>query len=106
MSYQSIRIEEHNNIIFLTINRPKALNALNADVMKDLDHFFGNDLPKRDGVKGVVISGEGDRSFVAGADISEFIGLSEEEGKALSSFGQDVFFKIENSTVPVVAVIN
>lgn len=106
MSYQSIRIEEQSNIIFLTINRPKALNALNADVMKDLDEFFGNDLPKRDAVKGVVISGEGDRSFVAGADISEFIGLSEEEGKALSSFGQDVFFKIEKSTVPVVAVIN
>lgn len=106
MKYQNLLIESNEGIILLSINRPKALNALNQEVMKELNTFFTEDLGSREGVRGVIITGSGDRSFVAGADISEFLGLSEQEGENLSKFGQEVFFKIESSPVPVIAVIN
>jgi enoyl-CoA hydratase len=106
MDYQNLLIETENGIITLTINRPKALNALNAEVMKELDHFFSSDLPKRAGVIGVIITGSGGRAFVAGADITEFLKISGEKGQQISKFGQDVFFRIERSKVPVVAVVN
>jgi enoyl-CoA hydratase len=106
MEYKNLLIETEDHIILLTINRPRALNALNGEVMKELDHFFGEKLPALTEVKGVVVTGSGDRSFIAGADVTEFLGLSAAQGAEISKFGQSVFFKIEGSAVPVVAVIN
>jgi enoyl-CoA hydratase len=106
MEYQNLLIDLQEGIATLTINRPKALNALNRDVMRELDHFFSQGFQALEGLVGVILTGSGDRSFVAGADISEFLGLSEKEGEELSRYGQDVFFKIEHCPVPVIAVVN
>ncbi len=97
--------EKVSDFYILTINRPEALNALNKEVFDALDDFFTN-FKNDTSLKGVVITGAGEKAFVAGADIKEFAHLSVEEGAKLSKRGQDVFFKIEQFHVPVVAAIN
>ena len=92
-------------IVTLTINRPHALNALNTAVFDALDDFF----TKYHGdysVRGVVITGAGEKSFVAGADIKEFGELDAIGGAKKSKRGQDIFFKIERFHAPVVAAVN
>jgi enoyl-CoA hydratase len=106
MNYENISISLENEVLTLVINRPKAMNALNRNVFLELDYFFTEDAPKRNDFSGIIITGAGDRAFVAGADIKELIGLSEKEGSELSAFGQNVFFKIERFTKPVIAVVN
>ena len=106
MTYNNLLISSENGILLLTINRPKALNALNKELMGELDHFFTEGYKEYENLKGIILTGAGGRSFVAGADITEFLGLSEDEGRALSEFGQNVFFKIENFQIPVIAVVN
>jgi len=105
MEYKHILTETENGIMQITINRPYAMNALNNEMMLELDFVFTRISSQKDLI-GVIITGAGEKSFVAGADISEFVGLSEKEGKTLSEFGQNVFFKIENMPIPVIAVIN
>ena len=105
MSYQNLLIEADGPFLILTINREKALNALNQQTMTDLEAFFGQDLPQRDDVRGVILRGAGDRSFVAGADIKEFLGVEGDGGGALAQRGQEIFFSIERAKVPVVAAI-
>lgn len=104
MTYQNLLITEDNNILTVVINREKALNALNNQTMRDLKAFFGDDLPTRSGIRGVILTGAGDRSFVAGADIKEFSGLSG-AGGGMAQNGQNVFFLIERSKIPVVAAV-
>jgi len=106
MDYQILQIEEKAPFLIVTITREKALNALNRQTMSELDAFFGTDLPSRSDIRGVVLTGAGSKSFVAGADIKEFTSLSGNEGAQLAKFGQDVFFKIEQASVPVIAAVN
>lgn len=94
-----------NGIFTITINRPDKLNALNQQVMSDLDNVM-DEVYRNNEIKSVIITGAGPKAFVAGADISEFSGASVEEGKALAKRGQDIFFKIERSPKPVVACVN
>lgn len=103
--YQTILTSLENGIFTITINRPDKLNALNKDVMNDLDKVM-DEVENNKDVKAVILTGGGQKGFVAGADISEFVGLSGKEGKALAKKGQDIFFKIENSSKPVVAAVN
>jgi enoyl-CoA hydratase len=103
--YQTLLTELANGIFTVTINRTDKLNALNMDVMNDLDAMM-DEVKNNPQIKSVILTGSGQKSFVAGADISEFVGLSGEEGKALAKKGQDIFFKIENSSKPVVAAVN
>ena len=91
MTYNSILVEDRNGIAIVTINRPQALNALNNDVFIDLIKLFDEDLPSRDGLKGVVITGAGEKAFVAGADIKEFLELpTGSEGESLTKRGHDL----------------
>ncbi|MFA6151327.1 MAG: enoyl-CoA hydratase-related protein [Chitinophagaceae bacterium] len=95
-----------DGILTITINRPEKMNALNKDVIADmsaaLDDAFANNE-----VKSIIITGAGEKAFVAGADISEFTGLGAGEGSALAQRGQDMLFsKIENSAKPVIAAVN
>lgn len=103
--YQTLITAIENGIFTITINRPDKLNALNSTVMEELstavDEVYNNNE-----IKAVIITGAGPKSFVAGADISEFIGLSVEQGKALAKKGQEIFFKIENAAKPIVACVN
>jgi enoyl-CoA hydratase len=103
--YTTLLTSLENGIFIITINRPDKLNALNKDVMNDLEKVM-DEVNSNAEVKAVIITGAGPKSFVAGADISEFVGLSKEEGMKLAQKGQNTFFKIENSKKPVVAAVN
>lgn len=91
-------------VALITINKPKALNALNSEVLADIEAVIdGIDL---DTVRCAIITGAGDKSFVAGADIGEMSTLTKAEGEAFGKKGNDVFLKIENLPIPVIAAIN
>lgn len=99
-----VNYEQDGNIAVLTINRPKALNALNSEVLKDIDAAIDDiDL---DTVRALIITGAGEKSFVAGADIKEMSEMTKEEAKEFSKIGNDVFRKIEMLPIPVIAAIN
>jgi len=103
--YQTLLTALEDNIFTITINRPGKLNALNKMVMEELSKAF-DEVYTENEIRSVIITGAGAKSFVAGADISEFIGLSVDEGKALAEKGQQIFMKIENSPKPVIAAVN
>ena len=103
--YQTLLTEVKDGIQVITINRPDKLNALNRMVMEELDQAV-DALIADASLAGAVITGAGPKAFVAGADISEFVGLSVSEGMALAKKGQDIFFKIERSPKPIVAAVN
>ena len=105
MNYQTIFFTIDNGICTITINRPEKLNALNGNVLTDLDKAL-DEIYANPEIKTVIITGAGPKAFVAGADITEFNGLSKDEAMALAKRGQDVFFKIENSKKPIVAAVN
>lgn len=105
MSYQTLLTSLENNILTITINRPDKLNALNKQVMQDLDTVM-DEVYNNSEIKSAIITGSGAKSFVAGADISEFVGLTTAEGMELARKGQGIFFKIENAPKPVVAAVN
>lgn len=96
--------EQDGNIAVLTINRPKALNALNSEVLSDLENTIDNiDL---DTVRALIITGAGEKSFVAGADIDAMSNMTKEEAREFSKLGNDVFRKIEQLDIPVIAAVN
>lgn len=103
--YQSLLTSLENNILTITINRPDKLNAINNTVMSELNLVM-DEVYSNPAIRSAIITGAGTKSFVAGADITEFDGLSVEDGMALAKRGLDVFFKIENSPKPVVAAVN
>ncbi|MBN8835667.1 MAG: enoyl-CoA hydratase/isomerase family protein [Sphingobacteriia bacterium] len=103
--YQTIITDLQNHILTITINRPDKLNALNKTVLSELDMVL-NEVYENTEIRSVIITGSGAKSFVAGADIAEFSGLSMEEGMELAIKGQNIFFKIENAPKPVVACVN
>jgi len=104
--YQSLLVETENKTCIITINRPDKLNALNKTVIEELSSAIDSALADNE-VKSVIITGAGQKSFVAGADISEFLQLNADEGEALAKKGQlMVFDKIENASKPVVAAVN
>lgn len=105
MSYSTLLTSLNSGIFTITVNRPEKMNAINRQVMTDLDEVM-NEVKSNPEIKSVIITGAGEKAFVAGADISEFIGLDHEQGMSLAKKGQDIFFKIENSTKPVIAAVN
>jgi enoyl-CoA hydratase len=92
-------------IFTVTVNRPDKLNALNKTVFDELDEVL-NEIYTNNAIKAVIITGAGAKAFVAGADITEFMTISAEQGAALAKRGQDVFFKIEHCSKPIVAAVN
>lgn len=106
MEYQQILTELRENIFYITINRPQKLNALNRDVLTELATAISSAQKDKE-VSAILITGAGEKAFVAGADISEFQNYSLTEGKQLAKTGQEkVFDAIENCTKPVLAAIN
>lgn len=106
MEYQNLVVELRDGIAIVTVSREKALNALNAQTIVELANFFGRKALEIKDLKGVVLTGAGEKSFVAGADISEFVSLDAASGAALAQRGQDVFFLVERFHRPVVAAVN
>lgn len=106
-NYNNLLVEVSDGILFVTINRPKALNALNQETMGEIRHLFGTDYKDSQEISGVLLTGSGDRAFVAGADIKEFIGVAAEgTGREMAASGQAVFALIEEFHVPVIALVN
>ncbi len=93
------------NIFTITINRPDKLNALNKDLMDELDSVI-KEIYNNPEIRSAIITGAGEKAFVAGADITEFLGLTTQQGMTLAKKGQDIFFKIENSPKPIIAAVN
>ncbi len=99
-----INYEVDGAVAVLTINRPKALNALNSAVLDELNETIDSiDLNE---VRALIITGAGEKSFVAGADIGEMSTLTKAEGEAFGKKGNDVFRKIETLPIPVIAAVN
>ncbi len=106
MAYQNLISELKENILYVTINREKALNALNKDTLAELADVIAY-ADKTNEVRGVILTGAGEKAFVAGADIKEFSDYSGKQGEDLAKLGQDkVFNAIENSSKPFIAAIN
>ena len=104
LELQYIKYEEDKTTSILTINRPKALNALNSQVLEEIDRTLDSiDLNK---IKALIITGSGEKSFVAGADIAEMSKLTKKEGEAFGKKGNDIFRKLEAFPIPVIAAIN
>ena len=106
MNYENILIEKQNGISTIIINRPTKLNALNKATIEELHHAF--DAENKDkSTRAIIITGSGEKAFVAGADISEFAHFSVEEGGKLAAQGQKLLFDfVENLSTPVIAAIN
>ncbi|WP_043884305.1 short-chain-enoyl-CoA hydratase [Caldanaerobacter subterraneus] len=105
MEYKNIEVKIEKGIATITINRPKALNALNTETLEELKNVL-EVLQNDDGVKVIVITGAGEKAFVAGADISEMKDMSVFEAKKFAELGQKVFRKIELMKKPVIAAVN
>lgn len=106
MSYTNILVNTLQDITIITIQRPKKLNALNQDTIKELHHAFKTANANID-TRVIIVTGSGEKAFVAGADIKEFAHYNVEEGTALAANGQNILFDfIENLSTPVIAAIN
>ena len=99
-----IKFEKEDYIGIITINRPQALNALNSQVLDELNEVL--DSVDSNETRALILTGEGDKSFVAGADIGEMSTLTKAEGEAFGKKGNDVFRKLETLEIPVIAAIN
>jgi enoyl-CoA hydratase len=106
MNYENLLITAQNGICTITINRPKKLNALNKETIEELhDAFYHANKDKK--IKAIILTGSGEKAFVAGADISEFADFDVEEGAELAAKGQELLFNfVENLETPVIAAVN
>ena len=106
MNFENLLIDQKNNIGFITINRPTKLNALNKRTIEEL-HIAFKDLNEDNEIKVIIITGSGEKAFVAGADISEFADFSVENGGKLAAEGQALLFDfVQNLSTPVIAAVN
>ncbi len=103
MDYQFLKIDNNDFICTLTISAEKSLNALNTKILSEIDDFLDH-LDEKTRV--LIITGAGEKAFVAGADISEMSNLNGEEGRKFGKYGADVFYKIETLPIPVIAAVN
>lgn len=105
MSYQYLKVEQRENVQIILINRPDKMNALTRALIQEIDRAIQEVYDNKE-LKGAVISGVGNKAFAAGADISEFMGLTPDDARALSEAGHKVFNKIEQCPKPVIAAVN
>lgn len=102
--YEHLKIEERGTVAIMTISAPKTLNALNTKILNEIDMFLSSfDCQK---YRCLIVTGDGEKAFVAGADISEMAGLDEQQGNAFGARGAAVFRKLEVLPVPVIAAVN
>ena len=100
-----ILLEKKGNVAIATVNRPKALNALNSEVLEDLNMMIDT-VSADPEIRVLILTGSGEKAFVAGADIGEMATLSKAEGEAFGKKGNDVFRKLETLSIPVIAAVN
>jgi enoyl-CoA hydratase len=105
MTYETILTQINNKILFLTLNRPDQLNALNKKVFDEIEHILAN-LTQNTEINGIIITGSGEKAFAAGADIKEFAHFNINQGKELSANGHRIFKIIETFQKPIIAGVN
>jgi enoyl-CoA hydratase len=106
MSFTNILVDKKAGFAQVTINRPKKLNALNKATINELNEAF-EELEDDENIRVIILTGSGEKAFVAGADISEFAHFSIEEGGSLARVGQELLFNyVENLSTPVIAAVN
>jgi len=105
MPYENILFEVNNGIGVLTFNRPKALNALNPKTLEEVSEVVDR-VRSLDAIRVLVLTGAGEKAFVAGADISEFPKMNPLQARIFAEKGQEVFFKLEQLPKPVIACVN
>jgi enoyl-CoA hydratase len=105
MKYENLLYEQKGAIGFITFNRPKVLNALNAATMRELDDALTN-AGRDSAVRALILTGAGEKAFVAGADINELARCTATDGRELALFGQSVFARLENLGKPSIAAVN
>ncbi|MFL5352738.1 enoyl-CoA hydratase-related protein [Archangium sp.] len=103
MAYENIRLETEDAIAILTIDRPKALNALNSKTLQELESAL-NSLPGT--ARALIITGGGDKAFVAGADISEMASISAAQAREFAALGHRTFLALEQLSIPTIAAVN
>ncbi|MBQ0016312.1 MAG: enoyl-CoA hydratase/isomerase family protein [Bacteroidales bacterium] len=104
MNYNFLKIEQRDTICICTISAPKSLNALNSAILNEMEQFI--DHIDTQSTRALIITGDGEKSFVAGADISEMATLNATQGEAFGQRGSRVFRKIETLSIPVIAAVN
>ncbi|MCB9251696.1 MAG: enoyl-CoA hydratase/isomerase family protein [Flavobacteriales bacterium] len=105
MSYQNILTEKKGNAFIITINRENKLNALNIETLQEIKYAILSVQNDRE-VRGIILTGAGQKAFAAGADIAEFAEFNVKQGTQMSSDGHDVMNTIESSAIPVIAAVN
>lgn len=105
MEFRNITLNVEEGTAIVTVNRPKALNALNSDTLTELGSVF-NKIAADDSISGVIVTGSGDKAFVAGADIAELSTKNSMTGRDFARMGQGVFDQIEQLPKPVLAAVN
>ncbi len=105
MEYKNILFSVEGNVAVLKFNRPQALNAINPEMLKEVNHVLDEILKNRD-MKVLVLTGEGDKAFVAGADIKHMVNLAPLQAREFSRVGQEVLLRIELLPIPVIACVN
>ena len=105
MAYENLLVEKAGAVLFVTVNRPKVLNALNAATLRELATAF-DEAQADDSARCLVVTGAGEKAFVAGADINELAKMQPLQAKDLAFYGQQVFARLEKMTKPSVAMVN
>ena len=105
MSYEYIIFEREGNVAIIKFNRPNALNAVNPDVFRDLSDALDR-VEEDSAMRVLVLTGEGGKAFVAGADIKYMVDLSPLEARRWSQTGHDILFRLENLPIPLIACVN
>jgi enoyl-CoA hydratase len=105
MAYKNLKLDIKNNILYLIINRPDKLNALNFQTLDELRDAMREAYEDKE-VRGIIITGEGEKAFVAGADISEFTTVNKLNSRKVAENGQEIFRLIEMCPKPVIAAVN
>lgn len=105
MELKNVLLQKEGNVALVTINRPKALNALNSETLKELDIVI-DEIANSEDVFAVVLTGAGEKAFVAGADISEMKEMNVLQGRNFAILGNKVFRKLETLEIPVIAAVN
>ena len=105
MNYKNIVVKEEDGVATITINRPKALNALNKETLLELSSAVDK-LENNKKIKVAILTGSGDKAFIAGADIKQMKDLTPLEAKEFSEIGHNLLFKIEKSRLPFIAAVN
>ncbi len=105
MAFKNLLVEVNDGIAVVTINRPKSLNALNSETLAELDQAFA-EVEANDAAKVLILTGSGEKSFVAGADISEMVNGTAPEGRKMGMLARAAFKRLENMEKPTIAAVN